>query len=101
MMVVCTDGTAFQCRSYQVIDTGVMLFGEELETNEEENRYDSDEEQIGYVPNAYLRYIVPNEVFPQTPTAMPVGGREQGLQGQGQGYPPQTAPDAPPQSNRR
>ena len=72
MLVVCTDGTTFPCESYEVIDAGVMLFGEEHEEESEENRYASDKEQIGYVPHTALLYIVPDGV-----TVGAAGGAQQ------------------------
>ncbi|PSP86318.1 hypothetical protein BRC83_01255 [Halobacteriales archaeon QS_1_68_17] len=60
MQVICTDGTVFECRAYEVIDAGVMLFGEEAD--DQPDRYAGGREQIGYVPHHQLHYIIPEDV---------------------------------------
>lgn len=68
MNVVCTDGTQFTCTSYELTDKGVKLYSADVEEMDDASaRYasdDSDEFQIGFVPEANLLYILPDGVVP-------------------------------------
>lgn len=66
MQVICTDGTVFQCKDYELTDAGIMLYGEELGTGEE--RYEGDPDKIGYIPHDELLYVLPNGVEPAITT---------------------------------
>lgn len=64
MQVICTDGTIFHCESYEVIDGGVKLFSKDVDDdNDPEHRYKPDTEdiQVGYVPDDKLAYILPDD----------------------------------------
>lgn len=98
MRVVCTDGTIFECRSYEVVSAGVVLFGDRVA--EGAHRYAPDREQIGFVPHAELRYILPDGVEPRpapdaprarAPGAPPGPGRGGGQQ---RGRQPRPRPQA-------
>ncbi|MFD1586604.1 hypothetical protein ACFR9U_06390 [Halorientalis brevis] len=79
MQVFCTDGTVFACRSYDLTEYGVKLYGQHPDADE---RYRDDPEQIGFVPHDRLGYILPDGVRPASQSvvgAQPV---------MGSGYPP-------------
>lgn len=97
MRVICTDGTVFPCESYDLNDHGVVLYGQE--EGDEDERYDEEREQIGFVPHWRLSYVLPDDVTPgagpasDAPQQMPNGqapyqggGHQQG------GAPPQQRP---------
>jgi len=72
MNVRCTDGTSFRCDRYELRKKGVKLYRGEAE--EAPDRYDSDtdDHQIGFVPDELLLYILPEGVRPaDVPTAQP------------------------------
>ena len=62
MQVFCTDGTVFTCRSYDLTEYGVKLYGKNLGSDDE--RYSDDPDQIGFVPHDRLGYILPDGVRP-------------------------------------
>ena len=64
MQVFCTDGTVFACRSYDLTEYGVKLYGQSPDSNDE--RYRDEPEQIGFVPHDKLGYILPDGVRPST-----------------------------------
>lgn len=99
MNVLCTDGTSFRCDRYELTEKGVKLYSGD--TEEEPDRYesDTDEHQIGFVPDAMLRYILPEGVRP-APTAPsvvpPAGHRSQpSTAQQPQGLPTAQSPQRP------
>lgn len=83
MKVICTDGTSIQCDRFRAIDSGILLFedpqpdeaspegasadedaasaGEEMEETDEDAE---EQEAIGFVPSAELRYVLPDEAQP-------------------------------------
>jgi len=68
MQVVCTDGTVFHCESYEVIDGGVKLFGKNVhDDGDPGDRYEpeTDDVQVGYVPDDKLAYVLPDEAVPR------------------------------------
>ena len=71
MNVRCTDGTSFRCDRYELTKKGVKLYRGEAE--EAPDRYDSDtdDHQIGFVPDEMLLYILPEGVSPASPTGQP------------------------------
>jgi len=68
MNVVCVDGTQFTCTSYELTNKGVKLYSADVEEMDDASaRYsadDSDEFQIGFVPESQLQYILPDGVVP-------------------------------------
>jgi hypothetical protein len=89
MNVVCADGTQFTCTSYELTDKGVKLYSADVEEMDDASaRYasdDSDEFQIGFVPESQLQYILPDGVVPagrqnvgapqQSPGTIPPAGQ--------------------------
>ncbi|WP_136717024.1 hypothetical protein [Halorientalis salina] len=90
MQVICTDGTVFTCRSYELTEYGVKLYGEG--SDDDDDRYSDEPEQIGFVPHDRLGYVLPDGVRPASqsvvqtqpvrrshrptkPTGAPGGGR--------------------------
>ncbi|WP_336001158.1 hypothetical protein [Halorientalis halophila] len=61
MQVYCTDGTVFRCRSFEVAEYGVHLYGTPPDADEE--RYAGDPEQVGFVPHDRLWYVLPEGVI--------------------------------------
>ena len=92
MNVICTDGTHFNCDTYELTEKGVKLY---KGAPDGESRYgsDDDEHQIGFVPEERLLYILPDGVQPaQAPAQRPQGQQTPAQQRQGkqtQGPPPQ------------
>ncbi|MFB6178647.1 MAG: hypothetical protein ABEI77_02850 [Halorientalis sp.] len=75
MQVFCTDGTVFACRSYDLTEYGVKLYGKVAHAGD---RYGEDPQQIGFVPHDRLGYILPNGVQPASGAIVqpqPVPGR--------------------------
>ena len=62
MQVFCTDGTVFTCRSYDLTEYGVKLYGQHAEADDD--RYSDEPDQIGFVPHDRLGYILPDGVRP-------------------------------------
>jgi hypothetical protein len=62
MQVFCTDGTVFTCRSYELTEYGVKLYGQGSDADDD--RYGDDPEQIGFVPHDRLGYVLPDGVRP-------------------------------------
>ncbi|SFR88659.1 hypothetical protein SAMN05216559_0518 [Halomicrobium zhouii] len=65
MQVICTDGTTFTCKGFELTEYGVALYGQNLA--QEKERYDNEPEQTGYVPHDRLWYILPESVQPEIP----------------------------------
>ena len=76
MQVICTDGTTFTCKGFELTEYGVALYGQNLA--QEKERYDNEPEQTGYVPHDRLWYILPDGVQPE----LPPPGASQGQSGQ-------------------
>jgi hypothetical protein len=79
MNVICTDGTRFYCDRYELTEKGVKLYSGDID--DEPGRYesDTDDHQVGFVPDARLRYILPDGVAPAgvpavQPTQQPTDG---------------------------
>lgn len=68
MQVFCTDGTVFTCRSYDLTEYGVKLYGQHPDSDDE--RYRDDPKQIGFVPHDKLGYILPDGVRPVSQSAV-------------------------------
>ena len=73
MRVICTDGTTFDCKGYELTEYGVIIYGKELDPDHE--RYAGDPEQTGYVPHDRLWYILPDGVEPNVQAAAATQGR--------------------------
>lgn len=82
MHIVCTDGMTVQCGSFRAIDSGVLLFSEDDE---------EQEDAIGFVPMRSLQYVLPPDAFTQqgTPPAQAPHQTQQQQQQFQQGQPPQ------------
>lgn len=99
MQVICTDGTMFSCEGYELTEYGVMCYAQPRDPEGE--RYDSDPEQVAYVPHDRLWYVLPNGVSPNVAiggtAGQAVGG--QPLKDQtGQSAAPPTAAEQSPGS---
>ena len=97
MQVICTDGTVFTCKGFELSEYGVALYGQNLA--QEKERYDSEPEQTGYIPHDRLWYILPDGVEPNIPglsmaqgqpRQQPLGNNHQQAPGQPQIPPGQT-----------
>ncbi|MCU4800620.1 hypothetical protein OB920_09585 [Halobacteria archaeon HArc-gm2] len=86
MKVICTDGTTFTCKGFELTEYGVALYGQNLA--QEKERYDNEPEQTGYVPHDRLWYILPESVQPE----LPPPGASQGQPGQQPPNPDQQPP---------
>jgi|AntDeeMetagen285_2_1112576.scaffolds.fasta_scaffold03966_3 hypothetical protein len=76
MQVICTDGTVFTCKGFELTEYGVALYGQNLA--QEKERYDNEPEQTGYVPHDRLWYILPDGVQSELPPPeAPQGQRSQ------------------------
>ena len=72
MNVLCTDGTSFRCDRYELTEKGVKLYSGDAEEAPDRYESDTDDHQIGFVPDAMLQYILPEGVRPApVPTAHP------------------------------
>ena len=80
MNVLCTDGTSFRCDRYELTEKGVKLYRGDADEAPDRYESDTDEHQIGFVPDAMLQYILPDGVRPagepavqppQQPTGQP------------------------------
>jgi len=71
MQVFCTDGTVFACRSYELTEYGIKLYGQESDADDD--RYGDEPEQIGFVPHDRLGYVLPDGVRPASQSV--VGGQ--------------------------
>lgn len=58
MQIVCTDGTMIECTSFRATDSGVLLFDEAIEEEEEP-------EAIGFVPIPELKFVLSDELLEQ------------------------------------
>lgn len=73
MNVICTDGTSFRCDRYELTETGVKLYSGDSEAAPDRYESDTDDHQIGFVPDATLLYILPEGVRPGgQPSGQPV-----------------------------
>ena len=80
MQVICTDGTMFTCKSYELTEYGIVLYDQRRDPEGE--RYESDPQQSGYVPHDRLWYVLPDGITPNVPGLS-------AMQGQPRGVPPQ------------
>ncbi len=64
MNVLCTDGTIFRCDRYELTEKGVKLYSGDTEETPDRYESDTDDHQIGFVPDAMLQYILPDGVRP-------------------------------------
>ena len=72
MNVLCTDGTSFRCDRYELTEKGVKLYSGDAEESPDRYESDTDEHQIGFVPEGMLQYILPDGVRPAgEPTGQP------------------------------
>lgn len=90
MQVICTDGTAFTCESYELTEYGAVLYDKPLDPESE--RYESDRSQSGYVPHDRLWYILPDGVTPNIPGLSAAQGQPRRQPHQ----PPDQPPEQPP-----
>lgn len=70
MLVVCKDGTTIPCQQFRAIDSGVLLFDDAPDGDDDESP-----EATGFVPVTELRYVLPDDVPPGGPDAQPAGQR--------------------------
>ncbi|MDS0259487.1 hypothetical protein NDI56_08785 [Haloarcula sp. S1CR25-12] len=92
MNVICTDGTSFRCDRYELTDKGVKLYSGAADEAPERYESDTDDHQIGFVPDVMLQYILPDGVRPAGgPTGHPLP--------QSTGQPPQQPTGGMPQQS--
>jgi len=62
--VLRTDGTSFRCDRYELMEQGVKLYSGDSEERPDRYESDTDDHQIGFVPDGMLLYILPEGVSP-------------------------------------
>jgi len=88
MNVICTDGTSFRCDRYELTEKGVKLYSGAADEAPERYETDTDDHQIGFVPDVMLQYILPDGV-------RPAGGQTAQPLQQPTGQPPQQSTAQP------
>jgi hypothetical protein len=97
MNVICTDGTSFRCDRYELTEKGVKLYSGGTEEAPDRYEPDTDEHQIGFVPDAMLQYILPDGVRPASES---IAQQPQQPPSQMSQQPPSQQPQHPPGGDR-